>query len=92
MMNKSALVEVLLRSERNSTLVRVKLVNTKKPLIGAVQKVLNQMIILRAGSNEHITLTFSDIESVNTFESVSFWHFIHNFIRTLHARLRQVPA
>jgi hypothetical protein len=91
-MNKSALVETLLLSERNNTLVRIKLVNTKKPVIGAVQKVLNQMIILKASSTEQLTVTFSDIESINPLESVSFRHFIHNFFRTVHARIRQVPA
>jgi hypothetical protein len=92
LMNKSVMVEALLLSERNNSLIRLKLVNTKKPLIGVVQKILNQVIILKSASNEHVTLTFSNIEAIDTIDSVSFRHFIHNFIRTLHSRLRQVPS
>jgi hypothetical protein len=91
-MNRSALVETLLRSEKTNSLVEIKVINRRKPLIGAVQKVLNQMIILKSASAEHITLTFSDIESVNSAQSASFRNFIQNFIRTLHARLKQVPV
>ena len=91
-MTKSALVEALLHSEKNNTFVKIKVVNKEKLLIGAVQKVLNQMIIVKSTSAEQITVTFSDIELVNHSESFSLRNVIQNFIRMLQARLRQVPV
>lgn len=64
-MNRTALVEELVISEKNNSIVEIKLANTDKLVVGAVQKVLNQMIIVRSTSAEPITLTFADIESVN---------------------------
>ena len=61
-MDKSALVETLMVSEKNHSIVKI--VNTKKPVIGAVQKILNHVIILKAVSSGTITLTLGDIESV----------------------------
>jgi len=52
-------------SEKNNSIVEIKLANTDKLVVGAVQKVLNQMIILKSATAQPITLTFGDIESVN---------------------------
>lgn len=51
-------------SEKNHSIVKIKIVNTKKPVVGAVQKILNHVIILKAVSSGTITLTLGDIESV----------------------------
>jgi hypothetical protein len=54
-MNKSALVETLLMSEKNNTIVKIEIINTNKLFVGAMQKVLNQTIILKSVSAEQIT-------------------------------------
>jgi len=63
-MDKTALVESLALSEKNNSIVKIKIINTDKHIIGAVQKVLNQVIILKPAAAQPITLTFGDIESV----------------------------
>ena len=72
-MERTALVEELAISEKNNSIVEIKIINRDKRVVGAVQKVLNQIIILKSAAAEPITLTFSDIESVkrlaDTFSS-----------------------
>ena len=82
-MDKSALVETLVLSEKNHSIVKIKILNTEKPIVGAVQKVLNQIIILKPAAAEPITLTFGDIESVNR----SHTPFFTRLLRTLSKRL-----
>ena len=62
--------------------------NRDKPLIGAVQKVLNQIIILQSGSDQQVMLTFADIESVNSSQVTPFWNFYHIVSKTLHSYLK----
>jgi hypothetical protein len=83
-MEKAALVETLVMSEKNNSVVRIKIFNTDKPVIGAVQKVLNQIIILKSVAAEPITLTFADIESVNQPPPTSIGRLLRNFEETLH--------
>jgi hypothetical protein len=64
-MDKTSVVETLALCEKNNSIVTIKVVNTDKPIVGAVQKVLNQVIILKSAASEPITLTFADIESIN---------------------------
>lgn len=64
-MDRTTLVEQLVMSEKNHSIVEIKIANTDKLVVGAVQKVLNQMIILKSPVSGQITLTFADIESVN---------------------------
>jgi hypothetical protein len=72
-MERTALVEELVMSEKNNSIVEIKVINKDKLVVGAVQKVLNQIIILKSAAAEPITLTFADIESVtrlaDTFSS-----------------------
>jgi hypothetical protein len=63
-MDKTTLVETLVLSEKNRSNVCIKVFNKSEPIVGAVQKVLNQMIILRPPAAQPITLTFADIECV----------------------------
>ncbi|HET9485826.1 MAG TPA: hypothetical protein VFO54_00245 [Chryseosolibacter sp.] len=63
-MEKTAVVETLMMSEKNNSIVAIKIANTDKLIVGAVQKVLNHIIILKPAAAEPITLTFGDIESV----------------------------
>jgi hypothetical protein len=88
-MEKAALVETLVMSEKNNSVVRIKIFNTDKPVIGAVQKVLNQIIILKSVAAEPITLTFADIESVNHPGSTSFGGLLRNFTKTLHRHFQK---
>jgi hypothetical protein len=81
-MDKSALVETLVLSEKNHSIVKIKIINTDKPIIGAVQKVLNQIIILKPAAAEPITLMFGDIESVNR----SHASFLTRLLQTLSKR------
>jgi hypothetical protein len=63
-MDKTTLVEALVLSEKNRSNVSIKVFNKSEPNVGAVQKVLNQVIILRPPAAQSITLTFADIECV----------------------------
>jgi len=83
-MDKTAVVQTLVMSEKNHSVVRIKIVNTDKPIIGAVQKVLNQVIILKPFTSQPITLTFSDIESVNGSSDSFFMKLLQNFSKILH--------
>lgn len=85
-MNKSALVETLVLSEKNHSIVKIKMVNIEKPIIGAVQKVLNQIIILKPSAAEPITLTFGDIESVHYPSETFFSRLMQNISKTLHGK------
>jgi hypothetical protein len=87
-MDKSALVQTLAMSEKNHSMVTIKIINAEKPVIGAVQKVLNQVIILKSSADEQITLTFGDIEAVNGQSDSFFGKLIRNFSKILHRLLR----
>lgn len=87
-MDKTALVETLVMSEKNHSIVTIKIINLDKPIVGAVQKVLNQVIILKSAAAEPITLTFADIESVNRSSESFFSRIFHNIFKTLHSRFR----
>ena len=87
-MEKSALVETLVMSEKNHSIVEIKIVNTDKLVVGAVQKVLNQIIILKSAAAEPITLTFGDIESVRRSTSNVFGSAVQRILKTLHSSLR----
>ena len=56
-------------SEKNNSIVEIKIAKTDRLVVGAVQKVLNQIIILKSAAAEPITLTFGDIESVQGLSS-----------------------
>jgi 2-methylaconitate cis-trans-isomerase PrpF len=83
-MDKTAVVQTLVMSEKNRSVVRIKIVNTDKPIIGAVQKVLNQVIILKPFTSQPITLTFSDIESVYGAADSFLLKILQNLLKTLH--------
>ena len=83
-MDKSALVQTLVMSEKNHSIVKIKMVNMEKPIVGAVQKVLNQIIILKSSAAGPITLTFGDIESIKCSKSTIFSRLMHNISKTLH--------
>lgn len=87
-MDKSALVETLILSEKNHSIVKIKMVNLEKPIVGAVQKVLNQLIILKPSAAEPITLTFGDIESVNDSQHTFLSHLREIFSKILHQQKR----
>lgn len=87
-MDKTAVVQTLVMSERNNSLVTIKTIHADKPIIGAVQKVLNQVIIFKAPAAEPITLTFADIESVASPSESIFGKVLTNISKTLHRRLR----
>lgn len=87
-MDKSALVQTLVMSEKNHSLVTIKVVNAEKPIVGAVQKVLNQIIILKSGAAQPITLTFGDIESVDGQASPVFARLCHKIQIYFHRHLR----
>lgn len=87
-MNKAALAETLALSEKNHSIVEIKIVNTEKPIVGAVQKVLNHIIILKSPiAGQPITLTFGDIESVNKSSHSFFSRLSQNLSKILHWRL-----
>lgn len=87
-MNKAALAETLASSEKNHSIVEIKIVNTEKPIVGAVQKVLNHIIILKSPiARRPITLTFGDIESVNKSSHSFFSRLSQNLSKILHWRL-----
>jgi len=85
-MDKTALLQTLVMSEKNNSIVKIKIINSDKLVVGAVKKVLNQMIILKCAASEPITLTFADIESVNRSVTTSFSKLLQNFSKTLHNR------
>jgi len=87
-MDKTAVVQTLVMSERNNSLIAIKIVNAEKPLIGAVQKVLNQVIIFKSAAAEPITLTFADIESVNGLSHRRLGKVFLNISKNLHRRFR----
>ena len=87
-MDRSALVKALMLSEKNRSTVTIKIANTEKPIVGAVQKVLNQIIILKSAASEPITLTFGDIVSVDRSPESVFTRLLQNVSKTLHRRLR----
>jgi hypothetical protein len=87
-MDKTALVHSLVMSEKNNSIVKIKIINNEKPIVGAVQKVLNQIIILKSSRAEPITLTFGDIESVNGSSNSFFRKLLQNLSKTLHRCLR----
>lgn len=88
-MDKTALVETLVMSEKTHSIVEIKIINTDKTIVGAVQKVLNQIIILKSAAAEPITLTFSDIESVHGSTNSSLTKVLQNISKTLHKRFRR---
>ena len=63
-MEKTAVVETLMMSEKNNSIVAIKIANTDKLIVGAVQKVFKHIVILKPAAAEPVTLTFGDIESV----------------------------
>ena len=83
-MDKSALVQTLVMSEKNHSIVKIKMVNMEKPIVGAVQKVLNQIIILKSSTAEPITLTFGDIESIKYSKVTIFSRLMQNISKTIH--------
>lgn len=87
-MDKTALVQTLVMSEKTQSIVRIKIFNNDKLIEGAVQKVLNQMIILKSTGTEPITLTFGDIESVKGSSTSVFRKFLRNISKTLRRSLR----
>jgi hypothetical protein len=83
-MDKTALVQTLVMSEKTNSIVEIKIINIEKPVVGAVQKVLNQIIILKARGPEPITLTFGDIESVQGSSANFFRRLFQNLSKILH--------
>ena len=83
-MDKSTLVQTLIMSEKNNSIVEIKVIDNDKPIIGAVQKVLNHIIILKSVAAEPITLTFADIEFVSGSRKSFFRTVSRNFSKTLH--------
>ena len=84
-MDRTALVEQLVMSEKNNSIVEIKITNTDRLVVGAVQKVLNQIIILKSAAAEPITLTFADIESVNRLTN----NFFSGHVRVLQNLLKR---
>lgn len=83
-MDKTALVESLMLSEKNRSIVKIKMVNMEKPIVGAVQKVLNQIIILKPAAAEPITVIFGDIESVKGSRKTFFGRLRDFLSQALH--------
>lgn len=79
-MDKAALVRALVMSEKNHSKVTIKTISNDKPVVGAVQKVLNQIIILKSATSTAITITFADIVSV-TLSADSFLDRLFSFFR-----------
>lgn len=75
-------------SEKNHSIVKIKMVNMEKPIVGAVRKVLNQIIILKPSAADAITLTFGDIESVNGSQQTFFSRLREILSKTLHRQRR----
>lgn len=87
-MDKSALLKTLMLSEKNHSIVTIKTIHAEKPIRGFVEKVLNQMIILRSAAESLITLTFADIESVAASNQSHLERVFQNIRKTLHRRIR----
>lgn len=87
-MDRSLLVQTLVMSEKTHSIVTIKVVNEEKPIVGAVQKVLNQMIILKSHTAQPITLTFGDIESVDRSTNPVFSSFVQKIRNRLQHYLR----
>lgn len=81
-MDKAALVRTLVMSEKNHSKVTIKTISDDKPVVGAVQKVLNQIIILKSATSTAITITFADIVSV-TLSADSFLDRLSSFFRKI---------
>ncbi len=82
-MDKTALLQTLTLSEKNRSIVKIKIFKTDKPVIGAVQKVLNHIIILKSPASEPITLTFSDIESVIGLQKSGFRNAVSKILKDI---------
>lgn len=87
-MDRTALVEELVMSEKNNSIVAIKIMNTDKLVVGAVQKVLNQIIILKSAAAEPITLTFADIESVSRLTHTFFDGVRQKMFKRIHRLFR----
>lgn len=87
-MEKSAVLQTLLSSEKNRSLVTIKTIHAEKPLRGFVEKVLNQMIIVRSVSTSPLTLTFTEIESVMTSNLSHIERVLRIIRKTLHKHTR----
>ena len=75
-------------SEKNHSIVEIKIANTDKLVVGAVQKVLNQMIILKSPVSGQVTLTFADIESVTRQTHSFFEGILRTPVKILHRIFR----
>lgn len=82
-MDKTTLVATLVSSEKNHSKVSIKVFNKSEPIVGAVQKVLNHVIILRPAAALPITLTFADIECVTEARADETLNPISRFLRGL---------
>ncbi|HEX8039817.1 MAG TPA: hypothetical protein VF490_11740 [Chryseosolibacter sp.] len=71
-MDKTAVLQALALSEKNRSLIKVKTSRSDKPVIGAVQKILSHIVILKSPASEAVTVTFADIESVIGFQESGF--------------------
>lgn len=88
-MDKTALLETLVMSEKNHSIVEIKMINTDRLVTGAVQKVLNQIIILRSPASQPVTLTFADIESVRRLSHTVVDNAVSRVQRRVHQLLRR---
>lgn len=86
-MDKSAVLQALVSSEKNRSLVTIKTIHAEKPLRGFVEKVLNQIIIVRPASASAVTLTFTDIESVITSNQSLAERVLRIIRKTLHKHI-----
>jgi hypothetical protein len=82
-MDKTTLVEALVLSEKNRSNISIKVFNRSEPIIGAVQKVLNHIVILRPATAQAITLTFADIECVTETPKAAVLNPISKFLKGL---------
>ena len=71
-MDKTAVLQALALSEKNRSTIKIKTFHSDKPVIGAVQKILSHIVILKSPASEAVTLTFADIESVIGFQESGF--------------------
>lgn len=85
-MDKAALVRTLVMSEKNHSKVTIRTLRHDKPLVGAVQKVLNQIIILKSAASTPITLTFADIVTVHGSAESLIDRLFRYFRKTLRDR------
>jgi hypothetical protein len=87
-MDRTALVEELVMSEKNNSIVEIKIINTDRLVVGAVQKVLNQIIILKSVAAEPVTLTFADIESVKLLTDTFVDGVLQKILKRIHRFFR----